>query len=262
MGFPDSDISNFWLDSSTGVNVPPLGPEKFQDFKNPEIPILDCYEGDAGDVFWEKFPKRELPGHPTTRVNIENFESRVLSVKDKMMGTEFSRAERVIQDLKYGASAYQISDLPPLKSYNAKSAFENGALLTDTMATWVKKGFVAGPFETPPMAGFRANPLAAIARNGKVRPILNMSGPVGRSFNDNVDRPKLERLHMGTAKQFGQALLNAGQDAVFFKIRFGGRLLVGACKSFGLQAAGFLLAGEILSRDPARIWRCSFAWKF
>ena len=81
----------------------------------------------------------------------------------------------------------------------------------------MKKGFVAGPFDSAPMAGFRANPLAVVVRNGKIRPILNMSGPKGRSFNDNVDRRKLEKLHMGTAKQFGFGLVRAGKGAKFSK---------------------------------------------
>ena len=54
-------------------------------------------------------------------------------------------------------------------------------------------------------------------RNGKVRPFLNMSGPIGGSFNDNVDEKKLERLQMGTAKQFGQLLLKSGRGAKFSK---------------------------------------------
>ena len=44
-----------------------------------------------------------------------------------------------------------------------------------------------------------------------------MSGPIGRSFNDNVDDKKLERLHMGTAKQFSQLLLKSGRGAKFSK---------------------------------------------
>ena len=63
------------------------------------------------------------------------------------------------------------------------------------------------------MPGFRANPLGVVTRNGKIRPILNMSSPKGASFNDNVDRQKLERLHMGTARNFGNALKNAGAAA-------------------------------------------------
>ena len=73
---------------------------------------------------------------------------------------------------------------------------------------------MAGPFTTPPVPGFRANPLGVVVRNSKVRPILIMSGPVGRSFNDNVDESKLEKLHMGTAKHFGQLLLKMTHRAL------------------------------------------------
>ena len=154
-----------------------------------------------------------------------------------MTSSEVRRADKVIRDLESGAGAYQKSELPPLSSYNARSAYENGALLTDTIATWVKKGFVAGPFDVPPMAGFRANPLAAVVRNGKVRPILNMSGPKGRSFNENVDKSRLERLHMGTARQFGGALLDAGQDAVFskFDLQDAYKLVPAKVKDYRLQ---------------------------
>ena len=117
-----------------------------------------------------------------------------------MTRAERKRANKIFKDLQVGADAYQRSELPPITSRNAKTAYEHGALLTDTIATWVNKGFVAGPFDTPPLPGFRENPLGAVERNGKVRPILNMSGPAGSSFNDNVKEEELERLHMGTAK--------------------------------------------------------------
>ena len=88
-----------------------------------------------------------------------------------MSKTELKRAEKVVRDLKEGTSAYQKCSLPPIKTVNSKSAYENGEMLTDTIATWVKKGFVAGPFECPPVPGFQANPLAAVVRNRKTRPI-------------------------------------------------------------------------------------------
>ena len=150
----------------------------------------------------------------------------------------------MLLDLAEGASAYQKVQLPPLNSVNSRSATENGILLTDTIATWVKKGFVAGPFDTPPLAGFRANPLAAVVRNGKVRPILNMSGPKGRSFNDNVDKKKLERLHMGTAVQFGFSLKAAGKNAKFskFDLQDDYKLVPAKKEDFRLQ--GFCWLGK------------------
>ena len=116
--------------------------------------------------------------------------------------------------------------------------------MTDTIATWIKKGFVAGPFDSPPMPGFRANPLGVVNRNGKIRPILNMSGPKGASFNDNVDRPKLERLHMGTAKSFGTALKHAGKDAIFskFDIQDAYKLMPAKPEDYRLQ--GFTWLGK------------------
>ena len=73
--------------------------------------------------------------------------------REKMTVSELMRAEKALKDLSEGAGAFQIKKLPPLISENARSAYENGALLTDTIATWVKKGFVAGPFDTPQWRG-------------------------------------------------------------------------------------------------------------
>ena len=103
---------------------------------------------------------------------------------------------------------------------------------------------MAGPFVTPPVQGFRANPLGVVVRNGKVRPILNMSGPVGESFNDNVNEKKLERLHMGTAKQFGQLLLKSGEGALFskFDIQDAYKLIPARREDYRLQ--GFVWLGR------------------
>ena len=199
----------YWLDENLTVEYTDAVKDKRHEIKKMEIPLLASYESGADSEFWSIFPKKDLPRKASTRVNIDALRERVEGAKNFMTCTEARRADRVLVDLVTGAEAYQKCKLPPLNSYNAKSAYENGALLTDVIATRIKKGFVAGPFDAPPMAGFRANPLAAVVRNGKVRPILNMSGPKGKSFNNNVDKARLERLHMGTAR-----LLDAGQNAV------------------------------------------------
>ena len=233
-----------WLDPSNPVYYPVESESKMNALKNPEIPILPRYESFADEDFWNKFPKRELPQNATTRVDFVALRNHVESVKSRMSRTEVKRAEKVLMDLEVGADSYQKCPLPPLNSVNSVSATENGILLTDTIASWVKKGFVAGPFDTPPLAGFRANPLAAIARNGKVRPILNMSGPKGRSFNDNVEKNKLERLHMGTAKQFGYSLKAAGVNAKFskFDLQDAYKLMPARKEDFRLQ--GFCWLGK------------------
>ena len=89
-------------------------------------------------------------------------------------------------------------------------------MLTDKIATWVSKGFVAGPFVAPPVEGFRVNPLMAIARNNSVRPVINMSAPAIYSFNDNVNSFALEKVYMCTARQFSHSLLDAGINATTY----------------------------------------------
>ena len=217
LGFPDFRMVCDWLDEDVLAPVPVEEVLQLSAVKNPEIAVLRNYEQIPEDCFWENWPVKDLPKEAETSVDIKAFEEEVDSVKDLMTASELNRAKKVISDLRFGASAYQKSPLPPVNTVNAKSAAENGQVLADTIVTWIKKGFVAGPFVSLPLPGFRVNPLGAIVRNGKVRPILNMSGPVNKSFNDNVDRAKLERLHMGTAKQFASALKDAGKDAVFSK---------------------------------------------
>ena len=153
----------------------------------------------------ELFPEKELPDRAEKEVLTDVFEELINKASEKTTAYELRRAKKVVSDLRNGAEAFQKSDLPPVNGVNAQSTFAHGQLLTDTIATWVKKGFVVGPFDCPPVAGFRANPSGVIVKNGKIRPILNMN------------RRKLERLHMGTAKQFSYALKNAGVEAVFSK---------------------------------------------
>ena len=54
---------------------------------------------------------------------------------------------------------------------------EYGVDIADMIASWVKKGFVSGPFSEPSLNKFRANCLMAVKQGTKVRPILNISLP-------------------------------------------------------------------------------------
>ena len=84
---------------------------------------------------------------------MKNLQEEIQLAKPKMSKMELRRAEKAVKSLTEGAEKFLDRDLPPLNTRNAKSAVENGAVLRDTIATWIKKGFVAGPFETPPMEG-------------------------------------------------------------------------------------------------------------
>jgi len=191
MGIPaDWTVVEDWLNSTF---FPDYEEEKSFEYttKNKTIPKLDSYTQSPGDDFWEKFPKRDLPIEANTPINIPNLEFLVKKYSEKLTIAERNRAWKVIQDLKYGADSYQDKKLPALATQNSQSTFENGEFLTDKIATWVIEKFVAGPFDCTPMPGFRSNPLIAITRNGKIRPVVNMSGPKNFSFNDNLKKNKL-----------------------------------------------------------------------
>ena len=71
-----------------------------------------------------------------------------------------------------------------------------------------------------------------------------MSGPEGASFNDNVEERKMERLHMGTAKEFSYLLRDAGHNAKFskFDIQDAYKLIPARKEDYRLQ--GFKWLGK------------------
>ncbi len=89
-------------------------------------------------------------------VNVDELEKIIASCSEKMSYSQKKRAKRIVNDLRLGADACQLKDLPPIQVPNATSAIENGELLTDKIASWVKCGFVSGPFNFCPLPGFRS----------------------------------------------------------------------------------------------------------
>jgi hypothetical protein len=185
--------------------------------KWPQIPTLRNYRATPGSEFWEHFPKRELQKAPTTTVNKQALRKMLYTSKDKLTIHQLRRGKKVLEDLQFSASTAQKTELLPITVRNASSAFENGKMLTDKIASWVDTGFVAGPFKAIPMPGFRANPLMAVARKGTVRPIINLSAPKGALFNKNINTYSLEKVHVATAQSFGYAVRKCGKNAVMSK---------------------------------------------
>jgi hypothetical protein len=59
--------------------------------------------------------------------------------------------------------------------------------------------------------------MIAAQQKGKIRLIMNMSGPKGHSFNDFVDELSLEKVSMSSAKQFGFSVIDCGRHARMWK---------------------------------------------
>ncbi len=187
--------------------------------KCPDILRLDSYEKDPGVKFWEKFPFNDLPNKSFTKINIDNLKEMVeeVSAMNAFSPSQLSRAKTVIRNLEEGAPSFQKTCLPGIFVDNAKSTLKYGREITDAVAYWVRSGFVAGPFDQPPLPKFRVNPIMAVVQEDKVRPVLNVSSPGDKSFNSNIDKLGLEKVRMSSARNFGYTLKKCGLGASMSK---------------------------------------------
>jgi len=185
--------------------------------KNPEIPTLPDYRSKPSPSFWTSFPFRKCPKKPSARLNVDSVENEILECKENFTCHQQKRGSKLLHDLRNGASSYQKTSLPAETTQNSKSAYVHGEMLTDKISSWVKDGLVCGPFESAPFPGFRSNPLMAVDRNNSIRPVINMSGPKGGSFNENLDKLQMEKVKMASAKSFSFAVKSAGVGALMSK---------------------------------------------
>ena len=56
------------------------------------------------------------------------------------------------------------------------------------------------------LPGFRSNSIITIDRTGKVRPVIYLSVPTGKSYNENIDEGKLKKVNVSKAKSFSYTL--------------------------------------------------------
>jgi hypothetical protein len=118
--------------------------------KHKNIPILRNYRGGAEEHFWKEFPFNGLSPDPQSRVDAKSLEALIKENKERLTPCQVKRGLVVVANLKHGALAFQKTDLPPTDVPNSEKAYQNGAYLTDILATWIESGMVAGPFVTPP----------------------------------------------------------------------------------------------------------------
>ena len=104
-------------------------------------------------------------------------------------------------------------NLPACEVKNSKTTETYSKEMTDTIAYWLKSGYVCGPFDEPPFKNFRVNLLQAVPQDIKVRPVLNVSRPEGQSVNDNIDKNMLEKVKMSSARNFGYSIKKCGKKA-------------------------------------------------
>jgi hypothetical protein len=129
----------FWINGGE-EQCPKKGIEKSTELKWPKIPALRDYRSNSDSSFWLNFPSRKLPLTPSTTVNKPALRNLLKQANDGITIHQYRRGVRCLEDLTRGSSTAQKSELPPTTVRNASSAFEQGRMLTDKIATWVDTG--------------------------------------------------------------------------------------------------------------------------
>jgi hypothetical protein len=205
-----------WFDGSRGVVKPAVTEPRLPELKNPEISVLASYESKPGNEFWKTFPTH-YPEKISKKVNVPILKQYVDKCWNKWSYAKKKVAKQSMDRLDGKVPVALQKELKGIMCKNAKSAVVNGRFMTDTIGSWIKKKYVAGPFDQPPMRGFRVNPLMAVVQKTKVRPIMNLSSPKGESFNDAVDMACVQKLTMSSPRLFADSLIRYGQGSKFAK---------------------------------------------
>jgi hypothetical protein len=170
------------------------GPQLSKKLKKfPEIPTLQDYGVLQEGAFWDKFPSRSLPARVSSSADPDKLEEKLKDLKSKLLASELSRGFKAVKYLREGASVNPIRRLGPCQVPNSKVAVKYGEEVTDSIGSWIDKGFVAGPFVSPPLKNFRCNSILAVPQPGKVRICINVSLSAGNSLNEN-NKSKLEKV--------------------------------------------------------------------
>jgi hypothetical protein len=171
------------MDENANIPEPVPKPDMVNQLKCPEIPELESYRFPPPGGFWNDFPTQPLPTSPSTPIDIQRLQEIIELVEYKMTLGQKERAKTLLADLGRGVSVKFESVLPPIRDKNSPSVIAHGREFTDILASWIKKGYVAGPFRIAPLDNFRSNSMLAIEQPGKIRAIMNIEYEfTGRHF--------------------------------------------------------------------------------
>ena len=245
MGLPlDWKRVSSWSSNKADIPSWPCDPVVKKPLKNKEVKILDDYSIPASESFWDTFPKNmSLDGSKTT-LDTNAFSELLENSSEVLTTAEIMRGEKSVRFLCEGGPAYQKTTLPGCFVENAPSAVKFGDIVTDNIATWIKKDFVSGPFACPPLDNFRVNSLMAVDQNEKVRLVLNVSLPHNKSFNSNIAEEKMEKVKMSSARQFGYSMVKAGKNSRMSKFDLTDAYKNIPCKEEDLRLQGFFWLGK------------------
>ena len=155
--------------------------------------------------------------------------------------------EEVIHNLRYGVATPFKHNPEPLWAPPSHTQTDQAAAagFTDNLCSWLKQGFVAGPFKEPPIEGLRINTVFSVEQPDKYRNIMNMSFPKKRSYNDAIDEDQLHSVKMTNPRLVSQAVRKAGKGAVMSKLDMKDAYKLLSIQHGDLKYQGFMWMGMI-----------------
>ena len=178
-----------------------------------------------------------------------NLESRYTKNHHLLSPLERELMEEVIHNFKFGASAPFKHKPEPLWAENSDSLQqpEVARAFTDNICSWLKCGYLAGPFDIdkPPFPNLHINQVFAVEQPDKFRNIINMSYPRKRSYNDAVDKSRLHKVSMTNPREVSQAVRRAGTSGVMSKMDMKDAYKLIPVSFGDLHYQGFIWMGKI-----------------
>jgi hypothetical protein len=206
-----------WLNTNSTIRFPAPPAQKSAVKKCPDVMILKTYYTPPPPDFWKSFPSLKLPSHPTSVINVQRLSALIHEHRISLTLDQQVRADKVVRDLQEGSAVPFAAPLPAARIPNNSSVVEHGEEFTDTLAWWIRKGYVAGPFGAPPLPDFRTNAMMAVSQKNKIRIIMDLSSPKDASYNDAINDQDLERVSMSSARLFGYSVQDCGKGARMWK---------------------------------------------
>ena len=153
----------------------------------------------------------------------------------------------MLETSKYGVDTGIDHNLLPPIDVSAGGFIDNvdvGEQLADSLATMVKKKFVAGPFPFCPISYARINQMFPLIQPDKCRMIVNMSYPLGESFNDKIPPDHLRKVTMASAQHVGELIRRCNGRAVLSKYDHVAAYKMIPCKISDLRLQGLRFLGH------------------
>ncbi len=138
-----------WIEGSKDVVKSCPNPYIPPTRKSLEIPILKSYEHEAKEDFWSIFPKN-YNRKVLKKVNIKVLKKLIQKCWLSWTLPQRMTAKKALRQLQGFTPVKMKKELSGVKTKNANSATINGCFMTDAICSCVKKGYVMGPFDTPP----------------------------------------------------------------------------------------------------------------